>query len=379
MNVKMRYVYREVDRHGKVRHYFRAGGRGKRIPIPDPSSPDFAKRYLELMENPVAGSPPISATAGRPTKAKAGTFRALCILYYASPEFTRLSKRTQRVRKLILESCFAEPISQGASDFFSEFPVDRLTSKAIRVLRDRKAEFPEAANGRVKAIRQVFKWAVAAEEADRNPAKDVPYIHTASEGFHSWSVEEVSAFRNHYAVGSKERLALALLLYTGQRRSDVVKFGPQHVKDGWLSFTQMKNKGRKPVTLSLPILPELHAAIGATPIGDLAFLVTEFGKPFTSGGFGNWMRKRCDQAGLPHCSAHGLRKAGAAIAAENGATERQLMAIYGWSTMKEAARYTKAARQKVLAASGMKLLVHNEDRSAEILDFPEPQRSKSAG
>lgn len=378
MNVKMRYVYREVDRHGKVRHYFRASGRGKRIPIPDPSSPNFTKRYLELTSNPAAPMASLPA-GGRPVRAKVGTFRALCILYYASPEFTGLAKGTQRVRKLILESCFAEPIAPGASDFFSEFPVDRMTPKAIRVLRDRKAEFPEAANGRVKAIRQVFKWAVAAEEADRNPAKDVPYIQTASEGFHSWTVEEVSAFRDHYPVGSKERLALALLLYTGQRRSDVVKFGPQHVKDGWLSFTQMKNKGRKPVTLSLPILPELQTAIDATPIGDLAFLVTEFGKPFTSNGFGNWMRKRCDQAGLPHCSAHGLRKAGASIAAENGATERQLMAIYGWSTMKEAARYTKAARQKVLAASGMKLLVHNEDRSAEILDFPEPQRSKSAG
>lgn len=96
--------------------------------------------------------------------------------------------------------------------------------------------------------------------------------------------------------------------------------------------------------------------LDATPTGNLAFLVTAFGKPFTLNGFGNWFRKQCDEAGLKHCSAHGLRKAGAALAAENGATERQLMAIFGWTTMKEASRYTRAARQKVLAASGMKLL-----------------------
>lgn len=378
MKANLRYVYREVDRHGRVRYYYRPGGRGKRFPVPDPSSPEFAKRYLELTSDPAAASAPGPA-AGRPVRAKAGTFRALCERYYAAPEFKGLADRTRRVRKLILESCFAEPISPGSSDLFSEFPTDRMTPKAIRVLRDRKAEFPEAANGRVKAIRQVFSWAVAAEEAERNPAKDVPYIQNATEGFHSWTVDEVNTFREHYPVGSKEHLALALLLYTGQRRSDVVKFGPQHIKNGWLTFTQMKNKGRKPVTLSLPVLPELQKVINATTTGDLAFLVTDLGRPFTSNGFGNWMRKRCDRAGLPDCSAHGLRKAGAAIAAENGATERQLMAIFGWSTMKEAARYTRAARQKVLAASGMKLLVEGANKTAEVVDFPEPLRGKSQG
>jgi integrase len=89
----------------------------------------------------------------------------------------------------------------------------------------------------------------------------------------------------------------------------------------------------------------------------MTFLVTEFGKLFTSNGFGNRFRRWCDEAQLPHVSAHGLRKAGASIAAENGATERQLMAIFGWSTLKEAARYTRAARQKVLVASAKPLLI----------------------
>lgn len=136
-----------------------------------------------------------------------------------------------------------------------------------------------------------------------------------------------------------------MLLYTGQRRSDIVRLGPKHVKEGWLSFTQAKNRARKPVALSIPVLPELQAIIDQTSTGNLAFLTTAFGKPFTTNGFGNWFRKRCDEAGLPNCSAHGLRKAGAAPAAENGPTERQLMAIFGWPTMKEASRYTRAARQ----------------------------------
>lgn len=154
------------------------------------------------------------------------------------------------------------------------------------------------------------------------------------------------------------------------RHSDIVCLGPQHVRDGRVNFTQMKNKDRKPVHLSIPILPELQTIINTTPTGSLAFIVTEFGKPFTSNGFGNWFQKRCDEAGLKHCSAHGLRKAGAAFAAENGATERQLMAIFGWSTMKEASRYTRAANQKVLAASGMKLLNPDQNPNKSVHFFP---------
>lgn len=88
----------------------------------------------------------------------------------------------------------------------------------------------------------------------------------------------------------------------------------------------------------------------------LTWLVTQFGQPFTSPGFGNWFRVRCDQAGLLHCTAHGLRKAGATIAAERGASERQLMAIFGWQTSKQAVLYTRAAEQKVLAGGAMTLL-----------------------
>ena len=76
--------------------------------------------------------------------------------------------------------------------------------------------------------------------------------------------------------------------------------------------------------------------------------MNDWGRPFTDAGFGNWFRDRCVEAGVPG-RAHGLRKAGATIAANNGATSRQLMAIFGWDTPKEPERYTRAADQKHLA------------------------------
>ena len=146
----------------------------------------------------------------------------------------------------------------------------------LEVLRDRKLSTPAAANARVKAIWQVFKWGVAKGQAPSNPAREVSYIKSGSEGFHTWSLEEVQQFEERHPVGTKARLALALLLYTGQRRSDVIRFGRQHAKGGVLTFTQHKGRNRKPHQLTLPILPALQKIIDDSPCGDLTFLVNEF-------------------------------------------------------------------------------------------------------
>lgn len=242
-------------------------------------------------------------------------------------------------------------------------------------MRDARAETPEAANNLVKALHQVFAWAIDVGLAQTNPAREVPRIQTGSDGFHTWTIEEVERFEARHPVGTKARLALALLLFTGVRRSDVVRLGPQMERDGHLFWTEAKGRNRLVKQRELPILPELRTVIDATPSGHLAYLVTEFCKPFTANGFGNWFRKRCNEAGLPHCSAHGLRKAGATIAAENGATEHQLMAVYGWESPKQAALYTRKANRKRLAESAMHLLVPERKTDKSV----PPLVSQSAG
>jgi integrase len=125
---------------------------------------------------------------------------------------------------------------------------------------------------------------------------------------------------------------------------------------GKITFNVYKGRNRKPKRLTLPILATLQTIIDASPCGELTFLVNDLGRPFTDGGFGNKFRQWCDEAGLEHCSAHGLRKAGATIAAENGASSRQLMAIFGWDSIKMAEHYSRAADQERLAESAMHLL-----------------------
>jgi integrase len=163
---------------------------------------------------------------------------------------------------------------------------------------------------------------------------------------------------------------LGFLLYTGVRRSDVVKLGPQMERDGKLVFTETKGRARIVKTHELPILPPLRQSIDATPTGHLVYLVTAFGQPHSVKAFGNWFKRRCREAAVDDdLSAHGLRKLGAQRCAEAGATEHQLMALFGWASTKQAAIYTRKANRTRLEAEAAPLLqVRKENESVPL--FP---------
>lgn len=346
-----RYVveYEVPSGSGKWFVYFRRKGQKDIRMRGTPGTEEWEELYRRLLAGDVPAVDPA------PDQVVEGTFAWLCHKYMASTEFEGLDARTQTVRRGILTHCI-EDSPEGTAGKFGNVPLARFTAKSVAMLRDRKKDLPEAANGRVKAIRAVFTWAGKPEEGlvHTNPARDVQYRASANpDGHHSWTIEEVEQFEARHPIGTKARLALALLLYTGQRRSDIVLFGRQNEKDGWLRFTQQKNKRNKPVHLEIPIRPELRAILDASPVGEMVYLVTEFRKPFTANGFGNWFRDRCEEAKVPG-RAHGLRKACATRLADNGASAHEIMAITGHKTMKEVERYTRAANQKRLAESASK-------------------------
>ncbi len=364
------------DRHGNIRVYYRAKGRPKIRLRGTPWTPEFMAEY-DAAKGQTA---PITSKG-----ITLGTWRWLCVRYFAEcADYLRLDERTRRVRRGILEATFDEPIAPGSAKFFRDFPLSRMTADAIEVLRDRKIAFPESGNSRVKAIRGVFKWAVRKKGSDgkplveHNPARDVAYLKSNNpSGYHTWTLDEVQRFEERHPIGTKARLAFALLLFTGQRRSDIIRLGRQHVRDGKITLTQFKGRNRKPTRLVLPVLPVLQQVIDASPDGEMTFLVNELGRPFTDAGFGNWFRDRCVEAGVTG-RAHGLRKAGATIAANNGATAHQLMAMFGWRTLKMAEQYTRAADQRRLAEAAMHMLNTREQSSTESCPTEAPGGTFSA-
>lgn len=348
MKVRIKHVVEDTDRHGNVRVYLRKDGRKIRLRGPL-GSPDFWREYHAALKAPPKKRDRQDPVPGTIQK---GTMRWLVAQYTSSAMFKELSAKTQKDRRATLER-FCNNVPKGGTTPDGDKPFALIEPKHIRLRRDALVATPEAANTMLKAIKQVFKFAVLYEHLTRNPAADVEQLKSKGDGYHSWTLAEIEKFEKVHPVGTTARLALALALYSGQRRSDLVQFGKQHVRDGWLSFTQFKGRERHPVRLEIPIIPELQRIIDASPTGDLAYLATAYGKPFTAAGFGNRMREWCNKAGLPDCSTHGLRKAAAARLAELGCTEFEIMAITGHQTSKEVTRYTKAASQRLRAESAL--------------------------
>lgn len=347
--VRFRYVFEDVDRHGNVRVYFWRRP-GPKIRIREPiGTPAFATRYHELLDS----APDMHQVA--PALAP-GTFSWLVNRYTHSADLAALDAATRRNRVAILTHCCAEPLAPGDTVTFAGFPADRMATKTLRILRDRKVTTPAAALNRVKALRALFKWAAAAELVTTNPARDLERPRLRSPGHRPWTLADIAAFEARHPVGTMPRLAFAIMLYTGMRRSDAAQLGRQHIKGAWISKPQHKNRVASPQRIEIPVLPELAEIIAATPGGNLTLVTNTSGQPFTVEGFGNWFRKQCRKAGLSGVPSHGLRKAGATRAAEHGATSQQLMAVFGWKSLAEAELYTRSAERKRLAADAIGLI-----------------------
>lgn len=334
------FVQRESTRHGKTVWYFRRGT-GARVRLPgEYESPE----WLEAYEAALGGGPVPAPTAS-------GTFRWLVERYKASAKFAGLAKETQTFRSGILDRVVKTA---------GELRLSQITRTMLAEGRDRRAETPFAAINYLKVMNQVFAFAVDAGYIASNPAKDIERPSPATDGHHTWTVAEVRRYQKRWPLGTRERLAMDMLLYTGLRRGDLVQLGRQHVRNGIIRYRATKNS----VEIVLPMLPVLQITIDAGPTGDLSFLATKRNTPWKKTSFGTWFREACIEAKVPG-RAHGLRKAGATFAAENGASDQQLMAIFGWTNPEQAAVYTRTANRAKMAAMGVSMLEPEDEIEVE--------------
>jgi integrase/recombinase XerD len=338
MRVQLKYVCEDFDRHGNVRCYVRVPGKRKIRLRALPGTKEFMEEYQSAIAEVKSDRP------RQTDEAKRGSFRYLCIRYYSSAGFKALDISTRNWQRRALDEISQE---HGAK------PVALMAARHVRKIRDAKIETPAAANQRVKALRALFSWGNEAEETTVNPTLGVKKIKYLSDGHHTWTPAEIEQFYERHPLGTQARLAIDLIRFTTGRREDAPRFGRQHTRDGRVRFRQAKNEHRSPIDIDIPLHPALGASIAAAQVGNLTFLITEFGKPFTANGFGNKFKDWCRQADLPHCSAHGVRKAMATELAEAGATPHEIGSITGHTSLKEIERYTKAARRSGLATQGM--------------------------
>lgn len=346
-----------TDRHGKTRFRFRRKG-SKTIYIPGiPGSPEFARAYADALEGVTSR---LEIGAGRTVP---GTINALAVAIYQSAEWSQLAPTTQATYRGIIERIRRDYGDLGVRGFKADH---------VRKMRDKRKATPTAANNLLKVLRWMMAFAVERNLRRDNPCIGIKPLKVESDGFHTWTETEIAAFEARWPVGTSQRLAMDLLLYTAQRPGDVRQMGRQHLKDGRVSVKQEKTSAR----LEISIHPALAASLATVPDDQMMFVVTQHGKPYTAGGFGNWFSRACRKAGLAKCSAHGLRKSAATRLADAGCSESQIKAVTGHKTSKEVERYTRARDQRGLADAAMAMV--GGTQREQILDNPTDRLAKPA-
>ena len=337
------HLHRQVTRHGKAVWYVRIN-KGPRIRLRAVfGSPEFEAEYRAA----ISGTP-------RPPKGApaAGTLAWLMERHRETAAWCALSPATRKQRENIYKQVLASAGSR---------PFARITADAIVAGRERRAGTPHQARHFLDAMRGLFRWAVKAGHANADPTAGVDNPPRAKgDGFLPWTEEHVAAYQRHWPIGTKERVWLDVLLYSGLRRGDAVRYGRQHVHNG---VGRMKTeKSGFTVTAVVPVLPVLAETLAVGPCGDLTFIVGERGQPLTKESFGNAFRDACRAAGVPG-SAHGVRKIAATTAANNGATTSQLKALFGWTSDAMPTIYTRGADRERLGREAGHMLANDERTS----------------
>ena len=293
MDIDLRYLSQETDRHGNGQLYVRRYGRRVRLRV-DRNDPSFIEAYQRALETLGELSGAIASSSNKSAKkiAVRGTLGWLAALYFGSEEFMGL--QSGPTRRAVIEDCLREPVRDGSKDLMADCPLSFITPAKIKRLRDLKKGLPGAANNRRKYLSAMLGWAVEDGHLKANPARDVRRVRYATDGFHTWTVAEVCQFAARHPIGTRPYLAMCLLLFTGMRAGDMIELGPQHLRGDWLAFVPRKTRHVRADVSEKPLLAPLAAAIAAGPVGQVTFLETQYGQRFSDKGIGNAMRGWCD-------------------------------------------------------------------------------------
>jgi integrase len=365
-HIKLDYVNSFYDARGKLRHQFRRKGHNRVTIKGRPGSPEFMDDYHALLEQ--TGGPMSVIEIGA-SRAKAGTIDALIVKYLKHDAFKKgLAKATQAMRRPILDHFreFQTPNGRRYGD-------NRLaTMQKKNIIAVLEGKTSNAQRNWLKTLRGLMAFAIAESECSVDPTAGIkPPRGVKSTGHMTWKPPQVAQYRERHALGTIARLALELMLNIAARREDAHKIGRPHLsfdpdiqlsKLTWRPHKTLRTTGK---TLTIPILPDLRAALDAMPKSDaLTFLTTDYGRPFKSAAaFGNKFADWCVAAGLQpvECDdgrvrnfrAHGLRKAALYTLYKAGGNVAELQALGGHGSIAELQKYIQEIEQDEQAVSAM--------------------------
>jgi len=356
------YCEQYLDRHGKPRHYFRRTRQGPRIPLPGlPWSPEFMAAYSAAMQN---NAPPPPAIAE--WRSPAGTLNAAIVAYYGSSHFTEsLGATTQKHRRYTLDAFRCEK-GEGNSVARGERQLALLDRAHLgKIVGKLKAGKQHAL---VKALKPFFDWCVQQMLIKDNPAIGLTLAKKPkTAGHYSWTERDIERYTRRHPIGTTAHLTMAIMLHTGLRISDARVFGPEHLFDGVVRIKPQKTSRTTGNVVEFRAHPDLLRVLRATKvIGTKTYIISERRQPFAEGVLSNKMRDWCDEAGLPECSAHGLRKAIVRRMLEAGATEYQVAAVTGHADLDEIRTYARGVSNARLGTAAIDLIQDRLENNGTI-------------
>jgi|SoimicmetaTmtLPC_FD_contig_51_3108290_length_1312_multi_3_in_0_out_0_2 integrase len=314
-------------------HYFRR--HGLRVPLPGlPGSTEFNEAYAQALDEA-----PAPAVIGA-SRTIPGSVNAMIVGYLGSAAFHHLAPSSQAQYGRIFENMRRE---------HGDKSIAKLERRHVVTMLNAKAATPIGARDFLRCLRLLIAYGIGIGIRADDPTLGLRVKLPKSDGYRTWTEDDIATVEAAYPIGSKPRLALALLLGTALRCADVVRVGRGNVRNGTITITQQKTK----TALVIPVTAALAEAINATPSEAMVFLLNEHGKAFTAKGFGKWFTAQCQRVGLTGLSPHGLRKAACRRLAEAGCSANEIAAISGHASLREVERYTKAADQARMARNAM--------------------------
>lgn len=341
-NERPRYLQKQITRHGKVAWYVRVG-RGKKTRIYGKyGSDEFKDNY----DAAISGQP--RAKKG----AKPDTLEWLINLHRKSEYWSGLAASTRVQRERI----YRQVLKTAGNK-----PVVYIDKQAILKGKERRKGTPSEARHFIDAMRSLFKWALDSDLVKIDPTAGIKTAKPDKAGIKPWTDEDIAKFEKRWPRGTRERVMFDIFIYTGLRIGDAAALGKQHVKNGIIAIDTEKTGMR----VTIPMLAPLAATLKAGPTGDLTYIATEAGRGMLKTSVGNAFRSAARAAGV-NKSPHGIRKAAATHAADNGATEAELEAIFGWRGGAMASHYTREANRKKLARGAISKLARGKFRTSML-------------
>lgn len=330
------------DRHGKIRYRFRKVGHKSAYIKGKPGTKEF---YVSLAEALSRTTEPIAPVS--PFKPEPKTLDDLYRLMKQTPKWKKKSATTQHRQALVYER-FLNRVAQSGARYGAR-RVENVTVAWLNNIFGSMADTPGAANDLRKKLSVLMRVALTQKWLASNPVTETEK-YDPGEGFHDWTDAEIEQYRAYHPLGTTARLVLEIALNTAGRRCNVARLPREAIKGGDIYTEHAKGNN----SATVPLMASTQAAIDAMPTRPLHYvIVTQFGRPFTPAGLGNKMREWCDDAGLPQCSMHGLRKSISRQLAQKGASDAQGMAVTGHKKDKTFQHYRAAANRTALARDAM--------------------------